>query len=402
MTAAPASPSAPSPDPRQSTALAGGVHVRQVSSKADKKAFVELAYRLNLADPNWVPPLKDEVRGLITPGKNPWFEHGEAAFFLAFREGAPDRPVGRISAQVDQLVLEHMAAGLGQWGMFEAEDEGVARALLAAAEAWLRGKRMARAMGPFSLGIWDEPGLLIEGHDHPPMVMMGHNSPAYQGWIEGAGYAGVKDLLTYDIAVDKPFPPLIERIVASGERNPRIRIRHVDKSRFDEEAALLLAILNEAWSDNWGFIPLTPAEIAYAGKKLRPIVLEDMILVAEYDGEPVAFMMGLPDINEFIADLKGELFPFGFVKLLWRLKRMRPKGGRVPLMGVVRKLHATRLASQLAFMMIEYIRRAGHGHYKIGRAEIGWILDDNAPMIGIADAIESRINRRYRIYEKLL
>jgi hypothetical protein len=389
---------------------AGGIAVRAVQTKADKKAFIELAYRLNLSDPNWVPPLKDEVRGLITPGKNPWFEHAEAEFFLAFRAGAPDAPVGRISAQVDQLVLAHMGAGLGQWGMFEAEDEGVARALLAAAETWLRGKGMVRAMGPFSLGIWDEPGLLIEGFDHPPMVMMGHNKAAYRGWIEGAGYAGIKDLLTYDLPVDAPFPPIVARIVASGEKNPRIRIRHIDKSRFDAEAALLLAILNEAWSENWGFIPLTDAEIAYAGRKLKPIVLEDMILVAEYDGgsepghgfEPVAFMMALPDVNEFIADLKGELFPFGFVKLLWRLKRMRPKGGRVPLMGVVKRLHATRLASQLAFMMIEYIRRAGHGHYGIGRSEVGWILDDNAPMISIAEAIESRINRRYRIYEKPL
>jgi GNAT superfamily N-acetyltransferase len=377
------------------------ITIRPVSSKADKKAFVELAYRLNLADPNWVPPLKDEVRGLITPGKNPWFEHAEAAFFLAFRAGGGE-PVGRISAQVDQLVLAHMGAGLGQWGMFEAEDEAVARALLAAAEGWLRGRGMVRAMGPFSLGIWDEPGLLIEGFDHPPMVMMGHNKAAYRGWIEGAGYKGVKDLLTYDLPVDVPFPPIVQRIVASGEKNPRIRIRHVDKSRFDEEASLILAILNEAWSDNWGFIPLTDAEIAYAGKKLKPIVLEDMILVAEYDGEAVAFMMALPDVNEFIADLKGELFPFGFLKLLWRLKRMRPKGGRVPLMGVVKKLHATRLASQLAFMMIEYIRRAGYGRYGIGRAEVGWILEDNGPMISIAEAIHARINRRYRIYERAL
>jgi len=390
------------------------ITVREVASKADRKAFVELAYALNLTDPNWVPPLKGEVRSLITPGENPWFEHGEAAFFLAERGG---KAVGRISAQIDSLVLEHMGAGIGQWGMFEARDEDVARALLAAAEAWLRGRGMTRSMGPFSLGIWDEPGLLIEGHDHPPMVMMGHNSPAYQGWIEGAGYGGIKDLLTYDIDVTQNFPPLIQRIVASGEKNPRIRIRKVDKSRFDEEAALLMSILNEAWSENWGFIPLTAAEIAYAGRKLRPIVVEDMILVAEYDSgspasagagspgtgfEPVAFMMGLPDINEFIADLKGELFPFGFLKLLWRLKRMRPKGGRVPLMGVVRKLHASRLASQLALMMVEYIRRAGAGHYGITRSEIGWILDDNKPMISIAEAIESRINRRYRIYEKIL
>jgi hypothetical protein len=286
--------------------------------------------------------------------------------------------------------------------MFEAEDEAVAAALIAAAEEWLRSKGMTRSMGPFSLGIWDEPGLLVEGFDHPPMVMMGHNSARYQGWVEAAGYAGVKDLLTYDLPVDTPFPPLVRRIVESGERNAHIRIRKIDKKRFDEEAALILSILNEAWSDNWGFIPLTDAEIAYAGKKLKPIVLEDMILVAEYDGEPVAFMMALPDINEFIADLKGELFPFGVVKLLWRLRKMRPKGGRVPLMGVVRKLHASRLASQLAFMMIEYIRRAGNQHYGITRAEVGWILDDNTPMISIADAIESKINRRYRIYEKRL
>jgi hypothetical protein len=377
------------------------VTIRPVQTKADKKAFVELAYALNRDDPNWVPPLKDEVRGLITPGKNPWFEHAEAEFFLAFRGGGAP-PIGRISAQVDRLVLEHMAPGLGQWGMFEAADSAVARALLAAAEAWLRGKGMTRAMGPFSLGIWDEPGLLVEGFDHPPMVMMGHNKAAYAPWIEGAGYAGVKDLLTCDVPTAASFGPLVDKIVASGERNARIRIRRIDRKRFDEEAALILAILNEAWSDNWGFIPLTDAEIAYAGKKLKPIVLEDMILVAEYDGEPVAFMMGLPDINEFIRDLGGELFPFGFLKLLWRLKRMRPKGGRVPLMGVVKRLHATRLASQLAFMMIEYIRRAGNGHYRIGRAEVGWILDDNAPMLAIAEAIHARINRRYRIYEKAL
>jgi hypothetical protein len=378
-----------------------GIAVRPMSTKAEKKAFIELAYRLNLSDPNWIPELKDEMRGLITPGKNPWFEHAEAEFFLAWRPGRSE-PVGRISAQVDTLVQEHMGVGLGQWGMLEAEDEATAHALLAAAEAWLRAKGMTRSMGPFSLGIWDQPGLLIKGHDHPPMVMMGHNKAAYEAWVERAGYHGIKDLLTYDLPVDKPFPPLVNRIVAAGEKNTRIRVRRIDKKRFDEEATLILNILNEAWSDNWGFIPLTDSEIAFAGKKLKPIVLEDMILIAEYDGEPVAFMMALPDINDFIKDLKGELFPFGVIKLLWRLKKMRPKGGRVPLMGVLRKLHATRLASQLAFMMIEYIRRAGASHYGITRAEVGWVLDNNGPMISIADAIDSKNNRIYRIYEKAL
>ena len=259
---------------------------------------------------------------------------------------------------------------------------------------------MTRSMGPSR----SESGTSRAARPRPRSPADGDDGPqqgGIQGWIEPP-LCGVKDLYTYDVQASAPFAPIVERIVASGEKNARIRIRKIDKSRFDEEAALLLSILNEAWANNWGYIPLTDSEIAYAGKKLKPIVLEDMILVAEYDGEPVAFMMGLPDINEFIRDLKGELFPFGFVKLLWRLKRMRPRGGRVPLMGVLSKLHATRLASQLAFMMIEYIRRAGHGHYGITRAEVGWILDDNKPMIAIADAIQCRRNRIYRIYEKPL
>jgi hypothetical protein len=378
---------------------ARGLSISPVATKADKKAFIDLAYRLNADDPNWIPPLKDEVNGLITPGKNPWFEHAEAGLFLA-RRG--DRVVGRISAQVDALVLEHMAPGLGQWGMFEAEDEAAAHALLAAAEAWLRGKGMTSSMGPFSLGIWDEPGLLIKGHDHPPMVMMGHNRAEYEAWVERAGYAKVKDLLTYDLDATREFPPLVQRIVAAGEKNPRIRIRKIDPSRFDEEAALILSILNDAWSDNWGFIPLTPSEIAYAGKKLKPIVLDEIIRVAELDGEPVAFMLSLPDINPLLRDLEGELFPFGWAKLLWRLRRRRYLGARVALMGVVKKLQASRLASQLAFMLIEYIRRGGTSTYGMTRAEVGWILDDNQGMISIADAIESRCNRVYRIYDKPL
>lgn len=381
------------------TASPNPITIRQVATKADKKAFVELAYELNRGDPNWIPPLKDEVMGLITPGKNPWFEHAEAALFLAERDG---RIVGRISAQVDQLVLQHMGAGLGQWGMLEANSEKVALALLDHAEAWLRGKGMDRSVGPFSLSIWDEPGLLVKGHDHPPTVMMGHNNPDYQHWVERFGYHGIKDLLTYELDVRKQFPPIVQRIVAMGEKNPRIRIRKVDKSRFDQEAALLLGILNDAWSDNWGYIPLTPSEIAYAGKKLKPIVYEDLIRVAELDGEPVAFMMTLPDLNELTADLNGELFPFGFIKLLWRLRKPRPKTMRVPLMGVLKRLHGSRLASQLAFMMIEYIRRDAVAHFDTERGEIGWVLEDNGPMISIADAIDSHVNRVYRIYEKSL
>jgi hypothetical protein len=373
--------------------------IRPVEDAADRKAFVDVAFALNKDDPNWVPPLKTEVHGLIDPRTNPWFDHAEARLFLAERDGAA---VGRISAQVDQLVLEHMGAGIGQWGMFEAADGEVARELILRAEDFLRGRRMTRSMGPFSLSIWDEPGLLVKGFDHPPTVMMGHNKPAYEGWVEAAGYTGIKDLYTYDLPVHGGFPAIVNRIVANGEKNPRIRIRPVDKKRFEEEAALILSILNDAWSNNWGYIPLTDREIAYAGKKLKPIVFEELIRIAEVDGEPVAFMMTLPDLNEITRDLDGRLFPLGWAKLLWRLRRARFATMRVPLMGVVKKLQSSRLASQLAFMMIEYIRRAGVDHYGARRGEIGWILDDNEPMKAIADAIESKVNRVYRIYEKPL
>src|SRR5688572_1941785 len=380
--------------------------VRPVEDAADRKAFVDVAFALNKDDPNWVPPLKTEVHGLIDARTKPWFEHAEARLFLAERDGVP---VGRISAQVDTLVQEHMGAGTGQWGMFEAADAEVARELLLRAEDFLRGRRMTRSLGPFSLSIWDEPGLLIKGHDHPPTVMMGHNSPRYEAWVEAAGYAKAKDLHTYLIEVDE-FPPIIQRIIQSGEKNPRIRIRKANKKDFEREAALLLGILNDAWSDNWGFIPLTPAETAYAGRKLKPIVFEELIRIAELDTgsgsgagfKPVAFMMSLPDLNEITRDLDGRLFPFGWAKLLWRLRRARFRGGRVPLMGVVRKLHGTRLASQLAFMMIESIRINGMSHYGMSAAEVGWVLEDNKPMVGIAEAIHGKINRVYRIYEKQL
>ncbi len=378
--------------------------IRQVASAGDRRRFVDYQFARYADDPHWVPPLKDEVHGLLTPGRNPWFEHGEAAFFLAERDR---RVVGRVSAQIDTLVLampdeQGGGPGTGHWGLFEADDAETAALLIKAAEDWLRARGMTRSIGPISISIWDEPGLLIQGQDHPPTVMMGHHRAEYRGWIEAAGYVPAKDLLTYDLDITGDFPPLVQRIVQSGERNARIGIRRVDKRRFDEEAALILGILNDAWSENWGYVPLTPAEIAYAGKKLKPLVFNDLIRIAEVEGVPVAFMMTLPDINEFTRDLGGRLFPFGWAKLLWRLHNPKVRTMRVPLMGVVRRLQATRLASQLAFMMIEYIRRDAVARFGASRGEIGWVLDDNQGMRSIAETIESKVNRIYRIYAKAL
>ena len=373
------------------------VTIRPVATRAERRAFVDFAWEAYKDDPAWIPPLKAEVHALIDPAKNPWFAHGRAAFWLALRDG---RVVGRISAQVDDLVQVHMEAGLGQWGMFDALDDEAAALLIATAEEWLRAQQMKATLAPISISIWDEPGLLIEGFDQPPMVMMGHHRPAYREWIEAAGYAKAKDLVTYDLDIDKEQPKLIDRMVAAVERNPRIVIRNVDKSRFERDSAIILNLLNDAWSDNWGFVPLTDAEIAYAGKKLKPIIFEDLVRVAELDGEPVAFMICIPDINEMTADLDGRLFPFGFVKLLWRLRQPRVKRVRVPLMGVTKRLHGTRLAGQIAYTLIEYIRRACVEHYGVKEGEFGWVLEDNQGMMSIAELPGATINHVYRVYRK--
>ena len=381
--------------------------IRPVSSKQERKAFVDFVWEVYKDDPAWIPPLKTEVHALLDPKKNPWFGHGRAALFLATRAG---RIVGRISAQVDDLVQVHMESGLGQWGLFEALDGDVAAALIAHAEQWLRAEGMTKAHGPISISIWDEPGLLIDGFDQPPMVMMGHHRPAYRGWIEAAGYVKAKDLYTYELDIRIDMVPVIDRLIKAGEKNPRIRIRKVDKSKFASEAAIIMGLLNDAWSDNWGFVPLTDAEIAYAGKKLKPIIFEDLVRIAEVATgpeadakfEPAAFMITIPDVNEMIADLNGRLFPFGWAKLLWRLRNPRTRRVRVPLMGVAKKLQGTRIAGQLAFMLIEFTRRSCVGKYGVHTGEFGWVLEDNQGMMSIAQLPGANINHTYRIFERSL
>ncbi|MHA6722350.1 N-acetyltransferase [Sphingomonas sp. RS2018] len=376
--------------------------IRPIASKADRKTFVDFPFHLYAKDPNWVPPLKGEALGLITPEKNGWYSHAKAQLFLAERAG---KVVGRISAHIDTLALtmpaeQGFGPGTGQWGLFDAEDAETSAALILTAEAWLRDQGMTRVLGPISQSIWEEPGLLIEGFDHPPTIMMGHARPEYRGWIEGAGYEPIKQLMTYDLDITHEFPPIVRRIIQSGERNERIRVREVDKTRFEDEAAIILDILNDAWSHNWGFVPLTPPEIKDVGVKLKPIVFNDLIRIAEVDGKPVAFMITLPDLNEAIAPLKGSLLPFGWAKLLLWLRAPKVKTMRVPLMGVRKELQSSRMASQLAFMMIEYIRRASVARYGATRGEIGWILDDNQGMRSIADMLNGRINKVYQVYGK--
>lgn len=378
--------------------------ITPVSSKRERKQFIDCAYRLNASDPNWVPPLRSEARDLITPGKNPFHEHARMQLFLAKRG---DEVVGRISAHIDELALtqppeQGMGPGTGNWGLLEAVDQQVTHALIETAEQWLRDQGMTRVLAPLSLSVWEEPGLLIKGHDHPPTVMMGHNDARHQGWIESADYTLAKRLFAYELDISTPFPPLIERIVKSGERSSKINIRGAELKHFDRDAEIILSILNDAWSDNWGFVPFTEHEVEHVGKALKPLVREDLIMIAELEGEPVAFMMTLPNLNEPVAKIDGKLFPFGWLTMLRWLRQPNCRTMRVPLMGVVKRLQSSRMASQLAFMMIEYIRLNATANYGATRGELGWVLEDNQGMVAIADAIESTVNKEYAIYEKTL
>ena len=380
------------------------IEIEKVADKKGRARFVDVGRDFASRLKHAVPQLRSEQLELVNPDKNPFFGHARAQLFIAHRGG---KPVGRISAHIDELALEMPAEqgfgpGAGMFGYFDAEDESVAAKLLERAQDWLRSEGMTRAIGPISLSIWEEPGLLVKGQDHSPVIMMGHHPAHYAGWIEGAGYARAKTLYTYDLDISKAFPPLVQRIVKSGERNSRINVRPVRKSDWDAEAAKILGILNDAWSDNWGFVPLTPAEVAYTGVKLKPIIHEELNMIAEVDGRPVAFMLTFPDINHVLKKTGGKLFPFGWFHTLRWLKKPRGSDMRVPLMGVLKEFQNSRMASQLAFMMISYIRDNANGKFDSTRGEIGWILEDNQGMVAIADTIESAINREYAIYEKIL
>lgn len=380
------------------------VVIEPVHGKTGRAAFVDVGRRFAAETPHSVPQLRSEQLELLDPDRNPLFEHAEVQLFIARRGG---KDVGRIAACVDRLMLEMrpeqgFGPGTGIFGYFDAEDEAAAHALLAAAEGWLRERGMTHVLGPISLSMWEEPGLLVAGHDHPPTVLMGHHPAHYRGYIESAGYEVAKRLFTYELDVSEDFPPLVRRIVQSGRRNPRIRIRPVDHANYTQDVRTVLHILNDAWSNNWGFVPFTEREIEYGAKKLKPLVREELTRIAELDGKPVAFMLALPDMNEPLARIRGKLFPFGWITMLRWLRKPRARTARVPLMGVLKEFHNSRLASQLAFMMISDIREDTTRVNGTTRGEIGWILEDNQGMIAIADTIESEINREYAIYRKAL
>ena len=380
----------------QNRARADAIRVVPVSNGRQLRAFIRLPWSLYAQDPHWVPPLKLERR-LHFSSLNPWFAHGRWQGWIAWRG---ERPVGRISAQVDDLHRRHYAVQSGHFGFLECEnDPDVMRALVSESESWLSQHRTEVITGPFNFSINQECGLLVDGFDTPPALLMPHNHEWYAALLEQQGYAAAKDLYAYWIKPDFDIPRVMQKLVDRHGRS--VRLRSLNRKKFGQELEVLRGIFNDAWSDNWGFVPFTREEFAELGTALRLFVPDDFIRIAEYEGEPVAFIACLPNLNEILHDLDGNLFPSGLFRIIKAIRERRIRSGRIPLMGVRKELRNTPLGITLALLVIHDLREPVIARGITG-VEMSWILDDNQGMRSILERIGSRLYKTYRIYRKRL
>ena len=372
------------------------VTVRPIQDRRDLSAFLRVPWPIYAGDPHWVPPLLIERAQLLAPS-NPFFEHARWQGWIAWRDG---KPVGRISAQIDDLHQQRYGDSTGYFGLFECiDDTAVARALIAAARGWLRERGMRRIAGPFNLGINQEIGVLVEGFTTPPKVMMGHARPYYDALLRACGLRKATDVLAYEI--ETLFPISLAMTSVLDRYRDRVQVRPLDKRRLAAELEIMRDIFNDAWANNWGFVPFTDKEFRAVGKEMLLLIPPDLVQIADLDGTPAAFMVTLPNINEAIMDLNGRLLPFGWLKLLWRLKVRYPTSGRVALMGVRQPFQNTRTGAALAFAVINASRAPVSGA-GIRTAEMSWILEDNKGMRSIIESISGVVSKRYRMYQGTL
>jgi hypothetical protein len=371
--------------------------VRPVLSAKDKRAFLDVPFPLYKDDPHWVPPLYLERLQHLDPDQNPYFRHAEAQLFLAERDGMA---IGRISAQIDRLYLERYADATGHFGFIEAPDDPEAfAALTSMAEQWLRARGMKRVCGPFSFSINDETGLLVEGFNYAPNVLMPHHLPYYAGHLERLGYTKTKDVIAYLLddkgVLPKPMLRAYDRAMASKS----ISVRPISKRNLARDIEIILSIHSDAWSGNWGFVPFTGEELKALGDNLKWLVREEYVAIASLNGEPAAMGVTLPNVNDWIKDLNGSIAPFGWARLLWKLSATVPRSVRMVLMGVRRQYHGTLAGSSLALSVIETLRRY---HIKRGTTsgELSWILEDNWPMRHIIENLGALPYKTYRVFEK--
>jgi GNAT superfamily N-acetyltransferase len=372
------------------------VEVRPVRSRRELNRFIHLPWDLYRSAPNWVPPLLSERKRHLSKRRNPFFEHAEAEYFLAWRG---DTAVGRITAQVDHRLNEFKGNRWGQFGFFECErSPEVAAALLDAAEGWLRARDRDRMIGPFDFTTNHECGLLVEGHELRPQILENWHHPYYVGLLEEQGLEKAMDMYKWEILTNDRdrMLPIIDELADRLEPEHGIRLRKMRKRDIQAEVRRFMEVYNIAWSSNWGFVPLTDHELTHMAKELKPVLDEDFACVAETaDGEVAGVSLSLPDFNQVLARINGRLLPLGWVTALRQQRKIDEI--RVFALGVKPQFQHTGVAAALYRDVWDACRDGG-----IYRAETGWILETNEAMNRAMEALTGRIVKRYRIYERLL
>ncbi|AKU89923.1 hypothetical protein [Vulgatibacter incomptus] len=371
------------------------IQVRPVASARDLHRFVELPLELYVGDPNFVPPLLMERKDFLDPKKNPFFDHAPHQLFLAW-EG--ETVVGRIAAVEDRNYNEFHDTSYGFFGMYEAvDDPAVAKALFEAARAWIRARGLRQIMGPMNLSSNHDMGLLVEGFDDPPALMMPYNPRYYVRHFEDVlGLAKAKDLLSWKIDTRTDPDPKIARIAEKVRIKEGIVVRPVNLDDFQAETRRIKEVYNAAWEKNWGFVPFTDAEFEHVCKDMKAFVKEDLLLIAEVQGEPVAFTMTLPDMNQALKYVGGRLttfgLPIGLAKLLWYSRKVERI--RLFTLGVKEKFRKRGIDAILCLDSLKAARRLGYPE-----AEVGWILEDNILINRTIQSMGGQLSKTYRVYE---
>jgi hypothetical protein len=380
------------------TASTGRLSIATVDDGAPRKDWFRVPFEVYADDPAWVPQLLFMEKQRISPRHNPFFAFGEASLFVAYRDG---RPVGRISAQINRRYQEYCKSRTGHFGFFDCiNDADAAGALVDAAMTWLKARGADRIEGPYSLSANQECGLLVEGFDTPPAMLMNHARSHMGGLLEQAGLTKVIDTFAFRMAPDHDWTQL-DRLADSVREAHSVDIRKLDASRFEEEVRLVMDIFNDAWSENWGFVPFSEEEIKALIKELKPFFRPAYGRIASIRGEPVGLIMGMPDINGLIKDFGGRLLPLNGLKLIYGLWRETFHGFRIPLMGVRQKYRNPMMAGGIIAAMVSDILKE-RVNYDFEWIELSWVLETNRPMMSIATKAAGAPAKRYRIYGKAL
>jgi GNAT superfamily N-acetyltransferase len=366
----------------------------ELRNKRQLKTFIKFPWKIYLDNSYWVPPLILDQLHFFTPGKNPYFSHSTAQLFMAFRG---NEPVGRISADENNLHIRGHQDGAGFFGFFECiDDQAVANALFDAAASWLRERGLKTMRGPVSFSVNHEVGLLLDAFDEPPLIRMTYNPPYYAGLIEGYGLRKIQDLYAYIMFETEEIPERLRRIAEHVLEDPKLVVRTVELRDFKNEMERIKKIYAEAWSENWGAVPLTDEEFDRIVSEFRLIYDRDLFFIAEYDGEPAGMSLVLPDMNQALKKAGGRLFPLGLLKILWHRRRI--DAWRMPILGV-RQEHRLR-GIEVVFCCRTYDVAKKNRSYRKG--ELSWVLESNTATHAVLKRMGARRSKTYRIYEKPL